>query len=279
MQQFNYTENHGNTTTNRKRLIYRNICGGGNFITQAEPTNFHKFYTRKILTPTESISDWREVTEAEKTALEEADAKWTAPSEEFVRTVEARGAVYNRDTGFFELNGLRDLTTEEMALIYATTAHYGTTRGEIQTLIPAKIRTNFNVESYTIGANLNTSSDSAIEVLAISSKNVYGWTINIWTLSNLYQLREITGPFYISSLGRNTFVRLLRLEKMKLGRLNYDLDLSGCPALSAESVAYMVEHAINTATITITLHPDAYARVTEEIFTAAAEKQITIASA
>lgn len=50
------------------------VNGGGNFITQSRPTNFHQFFTRKILTPTEDISDFREVTAAERTALEQADA-------------------------------------------------------------------------------------------------------------------------------------------------------------------------------------------------------------
>lgn len=39
------------------------VIGGGNFITQSQPTNFHHFFTRKILTPTEDISDFREVTD------------------------------------------------------------------------------------------------------------------------------------------------------------------------------------------------------------------------
>ena len=45
------------------------------------------------------------------------------------------------------------------------------------------------------------------------------------------------------------------------------------------SVNYMVEHATGTSAITITLHPDAYARVTSAILAAANAKQITIASA
>ena len=252
---------------------------GGNFITQAEPTNFHKFYTRKILAPTENISDWREVTEAEKTALEASDAAWTAPSEEFVRTMEARGAVYNRSTGFFELNGLRDITTEEMALIYATTAHFGTASASEVVRIPGTIRTNFEADSSNLGASLATVSSQTLEVLAIKSSGAKGWTLLSWTLSNLYNLHEISGPIKLQSIDRNCFIRLNNLTDIKLTGLNYNFDISGAPALSAASVCYMVDHATNTTPITITLHPDAYARVTDEIFTAAANKQITIAAA
>ena len=65
--------------------------GRGNFITQFAPTYFHQFYTRKILTESESIDDFREVTEAEKTALEESDARWKEPSDELIEQAEAAG--------------------------------------------------------------------------------------------------------------------------------------------------------------------------------------------
>lgn len=54
--------------------------------------------------------------------------------------------------------------------------------------------------------------------------------------------------------------------------------LSDSPLLSLESISYMIENATNTAAITITLHPTAYARVSDELFALAAEKNITIAS-
>lgn len=50
--------------------LYTEIyVGEGNFITQSAPTNFHQFYTRKILTESESIDDFREVTAANTKAI------------------------------------------------------------------------------------------------------------------------------------------------------------------------------------------------------------------
>ena len=54
------------------------------------------------------------------------------------------------------------------------------------------------------------------------------------------------------------------------------VDLSPAHLLSLESINYTIENS--TKSLTIILHPDAYARVTEEIFAAAAQKNITIAS-
>ena len=62
-----------------------------------------------------------------------------------------------------------------------------------------------------------------------------------------------------------------------------DLSLADSPKLSVESVRYIIENrwsdgVFGQMAFTLTLHPEAYARVTDEIFAAAAEKQITIAS-
>lgn len=51
------------------------VDGEGNYITQAQPTNFHQFFTRKVLTGSETIDDFREVTEAQRTQLECSDAE------------------------------------------------------------------------------------------------------------------------------------------------------------------------------------------------------------
>ena len=75
----------------------------------------------------------------------------------------------------------------------------------------------------------------------------------------------------------NNFSNLRNLEDVTI-RTKVSIKLSECPKLSYSSIEYIVTNAANTKPITITLHPDAYARVTEEIFAAAAEKNITIAS-
>ena len=262
--------------------LYTEIyVGGGNFITQSAPTNFHQFYTRKILTESESIDDFREVTEAEKTALEESDARWKEPSDELIEQAEVAGAVYNRETGYFELNELYDITAEQMRVILKTYNGNKTTLQVPITLENDSARTNVAIKVYTLGAKIMVSGAN-YETIAINSTHKDGQTILFpWSLSNMPKLRKVIGRLNFTDsmncLMGNNFVYVRNLEDVTI-RTQVSIKLSECPKLSYSSIEYIVTNAANTKPITITLHPDAYARVTEEIFAAAAEKNITIAS-
>ena len=48
------------------------------------------------------------------------------------------------------------------------------------------------------------------------------------------------------------------------------LSMAHSPKLSLDSISYMVANAANTATITITVHPDVYAKLTGDTTNAAA---------
>ena len=75
-----------------------------------------------------------------------------------------------------------------------------------------------------------------------------------------------------------TFVGCVKLRNVEIKKLKVNVQFPDSPNLSLESTTYMVENAANTAPITITLHPDAYARLTDEIITAATAKQINFAT-
>ena len=57
----------------------------------------------------------------------------------------------------------------------------------------------------------------------------------------------------------------------------YTVQIKESPLLSLESINYTIENS--TKSLTIILHADAYARVTDEMFEKAAAKNITITSA
>lgn len=97
--------------------MYRDLCWG-NFITQATPTNFHKFYKRKILCSSEDVINYKEVTALERTALEQFDSEWKEPPQSFIDMWNNEcsfGGIadyfgkYNSDTGYFELNEIVDI--------------------------------------------------------------------------------------------------------------------------------------------------------------------------
>lgn len=91
-------------------------------------------------------------------------------------------------------------------------------------------------------------------------------------------LREIFTPIRFETSPDSAFYGCDALEEVCIYKLRYNISFVSCSLLSLDSLRYMVANAANTAAITITLQPDAYARVTDEIFALAAEKNITIAS-
>lgn len=98
------------------------------------------------------------------------------------------------------------------------------------------------------------------------------------TFTGCEKLRRIIGRITFTSNCTDTFGGCKALEEVSLNQLAVSVSFAHSPKLSLDSISYMVEHAANTAPITLTLHPEAYARVTDELFALAAEKNITIAS-
>lgn len=251
------------------------IGGGNGWITQAAPTNFHQFWKQKILTGTETPEDFREVTDKEKAALEQSDAKWEKPSEDFIAQMAALGVTWNADTGFFELNTLVDIGYREMINIYQQSLPYiaralekglpydSYNQGWTRTYLPIA------VNQTTIDFGLNRK----LEVLKFTT--CYGPNFK-WYFNNA--LRKIIGLIEVrENLNLNPLPALEEVTVM-LKNMTKTVSLQGSPNLSLASLQYMVDNANGVISATVTLHPDAYARLTEELIAAAAEKNIVFAT-
>lgn len=66
------------------------------------------------------------------------------------------------------------------------------------------------------------------------------------------------------------FVKCYKLENLKMKILNFNLNLSYSPLLTSESFRYMISNAGNTSAVTITVHPDVYAKLTGDTTNATA---------
>ena len=261
-------------------------AGGGNFITQSAPTNFHGFWTRKILAEGETITDYKEVTAAEKSTIEAADTKWVEPSKELLAETATVGIAYNPKTGYFELNTLTDITTEQVRLIlrFLQRPPYNVF---VSSNIRHRLRTNLWMASGESTSDVPVSLPqvfldwSAVEVINLNNGAVnFETKINgSGTFRNCIRLHTILSVFRFNSApNAQTFRNCEQLRSFRLRQLAYDIDLHWSPLIDLESIQYMVDNATNTAPITITLHPDAHARLTEELIAQAAEKQITFAT-
>jgi hypothetical protein len=210
----------------------------------------------------------------------------------------AAGAVYNEQTGFYELNGLTDITEEQMREIYVQTNPTKRVTDLCSVLNASSIRTNFpflnrggykNIDCYAAFANCTN-----LEVVAFGARdgdNFFPSRI-IYAFINCIKLREIKSVLNVTSLESynnkflNTFSACRALEKILILNLKDNISFSNSPLLSLESLQYLITNAANTSPITVTVHADVYDKIQDEgqvdwhaLIETAAAKQITFATA
>lgn len=192
------------------------------------------------------------------------------------------GFAFNEGTGYFELNGLTDISLQEALDIAAVgkpnyslcDLHYAYKK--IRTNLPIFANAQHNGEHFGNGiANqIRISSmaiNSDIEVFVYgqykNGDNYIGSgfrysTIaqggkafnNCLKLEKLYIIPGTATRFY------KTFENCTRLKELELVYLLCDVDLGNSSLLSAKSIHIMIANADNKNAITITLHSNAKAR-------------------
>lgn len=185
------------------------------------------------------------------------------------------------------LNGLR-LTYEEAVAVL----NYGKSDKWVEGMFAfAEIRTNIPRQSITSGFSLSQLCDNChnIEVFRFVG-NANGVPVGC---DNLYRtfyyclkLKSIKGKWSINSVkngGSFSFGwcgALEEIEHLVIGRGVTAISFADCPKLSLSTLQGFVDNAESRSnTLTISLHPDAFARLTDELLAKAAEKQITFATA
>lgn len=101
------------------------------------------------------------------------------------------------------------------------------------------------------------------------------------------QLVTIIGGITFENTANNlAFTSCKSLQDVRFNLLRYNIDLRDSPLLTLESFQYLVENATNTSDITVTVHADVYAKLTDPqqsdwyaINTAAQAKKISFATA
>lgn len=192
---------------------------------------------------------------------------------------------YNEETGFFELNGLTDLTYEDALMIFEISAYrdypdyttgdfnrgaYLKRSGKFRTNLPSIMAgyirrpSTYSVRGYM--CNL-------LEVLNVMQRMPFNrppiTTIPMKTAADsidLYlclSLRKIMGVIYLYMSGAATFgYDLPKLEDIRLENItaNYKT-LYKAPKLNYPSVKYMIEKRGGTNAITIWYHANVYNKI------------------
>lgn len=205
-------------------------------------------------------------------------------------TYEAAGAVYNdtgkdivkttpwtdladddadktvvHKAGYWYLNGLGDITNEQMRRIYIATA-------PIQNYwyrycCAQNVRTNiFTIKELSdVTINIFEISDaflrrSTMEVVRIPTNSTsIDYSAPCPNLYNINNLRFVIGIF-LSPKQAIRSAGIYNLQGIKIYGLTVSVYFESASKLSIKSVLYMIQNEAATSAITITLHADAYAR-------------------
>lgn len=185
------------------------------------------------------------------------------------------GAVYNERTGFYELNGLTDITEEEMRTIWQEDLSGWYQKGR------TNLTRNISVKGNTGGYNGGID----IACICINNKNLQVFNLGADCFARYMDsafrecsnLETIDTRFrvvpYDTSLGINTFRGCIKLKDVRFNnhylRMKATLNLYDSPLISKESVLSAITTTDNASAtsagfLTITLHADAYARLKDD---------------
>ena len=221
---------------------------------------------------------------------------------------EAAGAVFNDETGYYEMNGYTDIDEAEIQTTYKRT--FGWTIQLLTNRFQMYItdcRTNFPLvtsyngsTSFTISNTLKISGgNSAKGFRTLRLSDQYGQNfgyisgrVNMNSLCN--GIERIIGNILMNdgstaNLGGLSFPDLVEvnIRFMSVPKKDQSFSLQWCPLLSRESLNYTVENFTGSEEFTFTLivHPDVYAKITDEsnaewhaLLEAASERNMTFAT-
>lgn len=180
------------------------------------------------------------------------------------------GILYNQDTGFYELNGLTDLTEDDIITILAAGLGKNTSVYADSTYYNSKVRTNLPAQYTPVGSwrplVLTNAFALCRELEVVRFPNTADGNTYVNNLTSTFNgctsLREISPIICINATDfTNTFAFCTALEEVRLQSVKANISFSRSSHISLESLNYLVEYSANTAPIEIAVHPDVYAKI------------------
>ena len=174
------------------------------------------------------------------------------------------------------------LTYEEAVAVYEA-YHKGVDQDEA--LAKLAVRTNIPVRAQW-GSSLTRYAQGNTTVEALNLPMNLMLDNNQQAFYGCTNLRSVYGLYHLNGrIDQHAFYNCRSLEYVAINKLKGDLRLDWSPLLSLESLEYLVDNAANTGSITITVHAEVYAKLTDEtntewnkVLTDAAARNITFAT-
>lgn len=186
------------------------------------------------------------------------------------------GAVYNEATGFYELNGLTDITEEQMRVIYEKTWGWWLALPNLNGFGDSSARTNIPCPDYKrlyYQSNCNLSSTFAttgdVDNLEVLNFNPIRYPDRDFTKLSIRAMNwmcqanakplTIIGTFDVGNVPDNNSLNIGgNIKTIDIKNLSKNIKFYNSNVLSKESVLYMINNSTATSAITIGLNKAVY---------------------
>lgn len=241
--------------------------------------------------------------------------QWADPRAAMRPVYESYGAVYNAETECYELNGLTDITEEQMLGIYNAsmaafngfsqegTCHVGLRYARTIRTVLDKYHDRPTIWSATymrFNAFAALQQCSALETVVLGNETYAvqlagGWSSMFNGCVKLRTLKWLDFSFLSGVTDGLEFNACSKLAEVRIKGVRTDLSFKDNPLVDYESWEYMIGNAMDGIGITLTVHPDTYSYLAgtatppeavggtseqwQALVTAASAKQISFATA
>lgn len=233
--------------------------------------------------------------------LEKSDATWVQPPQWLIDRWNSEGEYwyktlgvyyanlkpfYNKDTGYFEGHGLKDLTTNDVMNILNVSQRIleGNTTSDSLYMGLSRVRTLMPLykHDYGGGFSLKNMFNRCMELETVVISDYYKlsqdkplWiTITENAFKECNKLRCVYGYLglvlsqdttsHFNNIGSNEGPNQLRDIKLNGVKLNIPLLFKNSPFVSFETFKYLIDNAKNTTPISITVHSNVYSALLGE---------------
>ena len=209
-------------------------------------------------------------------AYEAVGAVWNSTGSDIVKTApwaeladDDADKVVIHKAGHWYLNGLGDLTNDDMRLVYFSLPFNGSyIQGRYYNESTRTIVcTKSNASSFISIPMKVMFRNSKIEVFGNDLSNTLNVNDDMFFAFAFSNIKAILYTISLSSvkvsIEFSPFQTVYSLKYVKLKGLNNSISMITCSLLSSRSILYMIQNENATSAITITLHADAYARAME----------------